>query len=324
MLLVLAGWYVGLFGLHFVPGMERHTGLFMAFALASGLVASGAMMVLGADAKGQLELLPDRIVLGERTLLRQGIAVELSVWKPAPLFTTKGTALVLRGERESLRIGGRDHLLRAAAPDAVTTKVDASMSAPDFVEFLRALELDPDQLSLDTSRDALVIDLRPSTSSASMRTWMKTLALAGAVGVLAGILHVEAHPAALVAIQVATVVVVLGGLVLTFRNSMRPAPPRFRLLVEPGQVALVDARNGYRVDPSTPKPNAIPRFYRYSSRGSSYEFPSVELRWPSRTLVVGVWDTSPRWPTKPERSRKLHYIIGAEEWRRLVRALGLG
>jgi hypothetical protein len=46
--------------------------------------------------------------------------------------------------------------------------------------------------------------------------------------------------------------------------------------------------------------------------------------WPASIFRSTGRDTSIRWPSGTERTRKLDYLVGPEEWRRLVRALHLG
>ncbi|HTA90507.1 MAG TPA: hypothetical protein VK745_13050 [Polyangiaceae bacterium] len=87
---------------------------------------------------------------------------------------------------------------------------------------------------------------------------------------------------------------------------------------------LEDSRRAGRANSSEPPLSATRHFHRYSSRAGRYEMPTLRLVWPNgQTQVIGLWDTSYRWPAGATRLRKLEYIVGAEEWRRLLTALGL-
>jgi hypothetical protein len=326
-MLACAIWYVALIGLRFIPGMDRHDTIFMIVGLISAALTMFAMMVLGSNVDGRLELYPDRIVLGARSIERQGLRGEVARWTQANLWTTLGAAVHLRTARGSLSIGGRDCLL-APRDRASTQKVAASLSGEDFLEFVRSLELIPDPL-VDAQRGgALTIDLQISTATVggvwrTMAPWFATMAIASAVGLLAGFTPALRTGAGLVVIQVVTVVVVIGGLAYTIRKSMRPPAPRYQLLVDPARVTLRDLKGG-AIDPGLPKPRSTRLVYRMTTRGGSFEFPALRLEWPSKSMVVGVWDSSLGWPSGTERTRKLQYLVGPEEWRQLVRALGLG
>ena len=328
-MLALVIWYLALVALRFIPGVEGHDTIFMIVAAVSAVMATVVMMALGKNVEGRLELYPDRIVLGARTIERQGLRAELAQWKQANLWTTLGSAIHLQTARESFFIGGRDCLLaRGTLPS--TQKVAASLSTDDFVQFVRALDLPVDLLAGTDTAGPLAVDLQTSGTSlrgmwGMMSPWVGTIVLAGAVGVLAGTTPILQTGAGLVAIQIITVVIVIGGLVFTVRKNLRPPAVRYRLFVEPTRVALRDLRaQGGPIDPFIPKPQAAPMTYRMTSRGGTFEFPALRLEWPSKSMTVGVWDATLSWPAGTKRTRKLDYLIGPEEWRHLVRTLGLG
>jgi len=327
-MLACAAWYVVLVGFHFLPGMSDHNTIFMIIATISAVAMTGVMMGLGANRSGALQLFPDRIVLGTRALDRRGLRADLAVWKQANLWTTLGSAIHLQTPSGSLWIGGRDRLLVLRGDRPSTQKVDASLSSDDFMEFVRSLELFTDPLAGTEVADALVIDLLPSTASRhglwhAMSPWIATMALAAAIGILAGSIQQLQAGVGLVIVQAATVIVVVGGIVVTMRRNMRPPKSRWQLRVDPMRVALFDLRRGSFVDGAVPHPPATRLIYRYSTRGGTFEFPALRLVWPSKVLVLAVWDTTIHWSTPTERCRKLDYLVGPEEWRRLVDALRL-
>ncbi len=327
-MIACAVWYLALVAMWFIPGLDRHKTIFMTVAAISAVLTTVIMISLGTNLAGRLEVLPDRIVLGTRTLQRYGLHGEIIPWKQAHMWTTLGSAIELRAQDASLRIGGRDHLL-ATKSERSTTQVDASLSSDDFVRFVRALALVPDPLASAADGAGLTIDLLPSSTSVRgmwrmMAPWVATMGIAGAVGMVASQLDGFEKGAALVVLQVLTVVIVLGGLAFTMRRNMHPPPARYRLRVEPNRVALRDLRGaGDLVDATIARPTATRLTYRYSGRGGTFEFPTLRLTWPSKSMVVGVWDTSAPWPAGTARTRRLDYLVGPAEWRRLVRELGI-
>jgi hypothetical protein len=326
-LLACAIWYVALMGLHFIPGMERHDTIFMMVGVISAVLAMLVMIALGSNVDGRVELHPDRIAVGKRSIERHGLRGEVVQWTQANLWTTLGSAIHLQNARASLFIGGRDCLLATRGRPS-TQKVAASLTASDFLEFVRSLGLIPDPLAGTARDDTLVIDLQTSTATVggiwrTMGPWFLTMALAAAVGLLSAFTPALRTGAGLVVIQAATVIIVVGGLAYTIMKSLRPPRPRYQLVVGPTRVALRDLAAG-SIDTSTPRPKAVPRIYRMSTRGGTFEFPAMRLDWPSKSIVVGVWDAALVWPAGTERTRKLQYLMGPEEWRQLVRALDLG
>jgi hypothetical protein len=327
-MLACAGWYLIIVGIQFIPIVAAHNGIFMVFAIISAVAMTGVMAALGANTAGSLEVFADRIVLGARVLERHGLRGEIVSWKQAGLWTTLGSAICLEGPGGSLRVGGRDRLLVIRSSKPATQKVDASLTSHDFMDFVRALALVPDPLAGTEATDAVTVDLVPSASSTgglrrAIGPWMATLAIAGIIGALASSFESLRTGVGLVVVQGATIVVVVGGLALTFRRSMRPPAPRYRLRIEPMRVALNEVKTASPIDAAVPKPTAAPFVFHYSTRGGSFDFPAVRLTWPSKTMVVGVWDTSLTWPPGTPRVRKLEYIVGPEEWRRLVHELGI-
>ena len=284
------------------------------------------LMVSGTDQAGRLELATDRIVVGTRALARDDLRCELVSWIDWATWTKAGSAVLLRSAEGALAIGGRDHLARGEPPSS-TVRVDASLSAPAFVEFASALGFDPSRYADANDADALVIDLVLSTTSlrgrlSRMRWWIATIAAAGAMGFVADIVGLLETDFGRVAVWLMILGVVLFGLFWTFRNDRRPRRPRYRLLVQPTSVMLCDARIG-GAPIETLQPNALPRTYKSSGRGGTVEMPVVRLEWPSRTLVVGGCSYSFRWPLHTRRAWRVQYLVGAEEWSELVRALHL-
>lgn len=323
-------WYLALIGVRLLPGMAQHNGIFMAIAIASGVLASAAMWALGQGTSGRLALDGDRIVLGERVLQRASLSHELLIWKEGYLWTTLGSAIRLRDAERELCIGGLNQLATIRERRSAVSRVDASLSAEDFVTFTRALGLSAERVRQAGSEDRIAIDLIPSTVSArglwrAMSPWLATMATAAAVGFVGAGLGLERSPTGLIVVQVLTVVVVVGGLIITVRGSLQPPVARYRLLVERGVVTLDDAKRRGRANSSVPPLSATRHIYRSSTRGGkSYEMPTVRLVWPSgQAQVIGLWDTSYRSPESATRLRKLEYIVGPEEWRRLLAALHL-
>ncbi len=329
-------WYLLLIGLRLLPGMERHNGLFMVVLSLSAVLASGAMWASGRGKSATLVCDSTRVVLGERAIERANLRCELLIWREGYLWTTLGSAIRLRDAQHALCVGGRNHLAKTGERRSAVSGVDASLSAGDFVAFASALGVRPDEVQAASAADRIAIDLVPSTVSArglwrAMSPWLATMATAAAVGFVGAALDLERNPTGLVVIQVLTVVVVLGGVISTMRRARQPPVPRYRLIIEGKHVSLEDNRRAGRANSSAPPLSATRHVYRYSSRAGRapsvlgrYEMPTLRLVWPSgQTHVIGLWDTSYRWPAGATRLRKLEYIVGAEEWRRLLTALGL-
>jgi hypothetical protein len=327
--MLYVGWYLLLFGLRLLPGMDRHSGIFMTVALLSAVVASAAMWKTGLGKSGTLELDSKRIVLGDRAIDRATLRCELVIWKERYLWTTLGSAIRLRDAQHTLCIGGRNHLAKTRELRSAIANVDASVTADDFTAFARALGFRGDEVQAANAADRIAVDLIPSTASArgllrAMSPWLATIAAAAAVGIAGAALHIEQNPAGLVVVQVLTVVIVVGGVINMIRRSRQPAAARYRLVIEGKHVSLEDNRRAGRANSSAPPLSATRHIYRYSTRFGRYEMPTLRLVWPGGLAqVIGLWDTSYRWPPGTKRLRKLEYVVGPEEWRRLVAALGL-
>ncbi len=321
--------YLLLIGLRLLPGMDQHNGVFMVVASLSALLASAAMWASGRGKSATLTLDATRIVLGERAVERATLRCELLIWKEQYLWTTLGSAIQLRDAQHTLCVGGRNHLAKTRERRAAVSSIDASLSADDFVAFAGALGLRADEVQAASAADRIAIDLVPSTVSArglwrAMSPWLATMATAAAVGMVGAALDLERNPTGLVVIQVLTVVIVLGGVISTVRRARQPPVPRYRLVIEGKHVSLEDNRGAGRGNSFLPPLSATRHIYRYSSRTGRYEMPTLRLVWPSgQTQVIGLWDTSYHWPVGTKRLRKLEYVVGPEEWRRLVAALGL-
>jgi hypothetical protein len=313
-----------------LPGMERHHGVFIAVAIVSAVAATIALVALGAEKQDKLELFHDRIALGKRAFSRTGLVGEVVPWKQPHLWTTIGSAVRLRNGEASLCIGGRDHLLPPGNVHDPVQRVDASLSAEDFVAFVEALGIASTEARSVGSDERLVIQLvaSPTSSRGVWRLavpWFATMALAGLIGISSAAFPVMSSGAGQVVIMVLTVVIVLGGLVWTFVRALSP-PPADHWLVLVGNQLTLESGRPERPPASAEGPpiRATRCYYRYATRGSAHEIPTLRLDWPSgKSTTIGVWDTGHVWSERVERSRKLHHLVGAEEWRRVIRAVGL-
>jgi len=321
-------WYLALVGLRFVPGVSSHLGWFMTFALVSGFAASIAMDLLGRGKFGTLELTPDRLACGTHTLDRADLRCELQIWKDPYLHTTLGAALVLRDAARRLCLGGRDHLLHSSEGRLSVERVDASLSDEDFSDLLHALSVS--EARAPERERTLAIELVPSTVSLPgvlqvSGPWFSAMALVVLLGLLASAFHFERSPVAIALVEGLGLVIVIAGVVFTFRRGSRPRPARYRLLLDQQQVLLEDKRAKFgSADRCGPPLRATRNFYRSSGRFSSVEVPTMRLTWPNgKETIIGVWKTNIRWAGKVPRIWRLHYIIGPEEWRRLTAALRL-
>jgi len=325
--MVCVVWYLVLIGIRFIPGVDRHLNLFMTFAVLSSIAATIGMGALGRGKVSVLRVLPDRVVVGPHVLPRAGLDAQFAVWKEPYAHTTSGSALCLRVGRQSVRVGGRDSLASSAAEHRVVDRVDASLKSDDFLAFMRALSLSEAAIT-SAKRGQIAVDLVPSTLTVRgqlrvMSSWIATVAVLGCIGVIAGAFHFERSPRAVFAVEALMVVVVLGGVVLTFRRQSKPPRTRFRLLIEPRQVVLEDTRSrAGRPTTFGPPLRAERHFYRSTGRYGSADYATVRIHWSSgRSDVIGVMNSNWRWPAPAPRLRKLHYLIGDEEWRRLIAAL---
>jgi hypothetical protein len=319
--------YLLLLASRLLPGMERHTGVFMVVATLCALLTSAGTWASGRGKSGTLTVDATRIVLGDRAIERANLRCELLIWKEQYLWTSVGSAIQLRDAQHTLCIGGRNHLTKTRERRAAVNRVDASLNAEDFVAFASALGVRNDEVQPASSADRIAIDLIPSSVSArglwrAMSPWLATLATAVTVGVVAAALGLERSRTGLVVVQVLAVVIVVGGVINTIRRARQPPIPRYRLVIEGKHVSLEDTRAAGRANPTAP--SATRHIYHYSTRFGRYQMPTLRLVWPGgRTQVIGLWDTSYHWPEGATRLRKLQYVVGPEEWRRLVAALGL-
>lgn len=318
-----AGWWVG------VERQAEIAAVFMVIATISTVVLSVIAIRRAAGRQQVLVVTSDAVTLGGRSISRRGLPVAIRSWKQAPLWTVVGTAIELVGRDSTLVIGGREHLPPRGAGTAAT-RVDASLSASEFVKLAHALGAESSLL--DGPADDLEIDLAPSGTGfvgayRTMAPWFGTMALAALIGVGSSALGLERHPVGLGVTLALTIAVIGGGLYLMFARSSRPPVVRYRLSVRQGSVQLVDtlARSGTH---AIQLPPALMQrvTYRQVTRWGTYEYPALRIALSDtsrRNLVVGVWDTRLLWTSPTERTRRLDYLIGAEEWRLLLQALSL-
>src|SRR3954470_18899715 len=87
-------WFVGVVALRWlVPGLAEHNGAFMALALASAIGVTLFMASAGRSRQALLEVTPERVTLGQRSLVRGQLKAEFHIWKDAYVHSTQGTAV---------------------------------------------------------------------------------------------------------------------------------------------------------------------------------------------------------------------------------------
>lgn len=334
----LIGWYAALAVAGWLIGVEQQPeiiGLLMAPAAIGTVVISLIAVRRAAGQAGVLVVSDDTITLGKRSISRRGLQVAVRAWKQAPLWTVVGSAIELVGRDNTFTIGGREHL-PPRGTFATATRVNASMSASEFLKLAHAVGADSSLVDkAKDGRDSLEIDLVPSGTGIvgayrGMAPWFGTMALAGLIGVGSSALGLERHPLGLGVTFALTIGVIGGGLYLTFARSKRPPVVRYRLVVSQGSVQLVDAlaQTGTHVIHLSPS-SAQRVTYRQVTRMGTYEYPALRLTWSDtsasspRNIVVGVWDAQLLWTSPAPRTSRLHYLIGAEQWRHLLQALAL-
>jgi hypothetical protein len=323
-LLALAAWYAALVGLGFVLGFREHPAILMTLGILSAAGTSAWMMRLGAGRAGTLVVTPKTITVGRDTVIRAGLRISVVAWKQPHLWTVIGTALELEGTGGKLCVGGTGHLPPGRSLRSVT-HVNASLSAEDFARLSRTLGVQSDLVTPATN-ERTEIDLVPSRTGAAgalrpMAPWFVTMGLAGSAGVLGSLLGLDEGPVGRGILTGLAVVILLLGVVFTFRKSAQAPPVRYRLAVGSGSVELLDARPG-GVPPAVPT-RVTPVTFRYSTKYGSYEFAALKFEFTDRASVaIGVWDASKAWSSPRERTRRLDYLVGAEEWQILARAAG--
>jgi hypothetical protein len=178
------------------------------------------------------------------------------------------------------------------------------------------------------SHDSIAIDLVDGPTSLrgtwnKMAPWTATIALVSLVSIVAGTFGWVDDQRGQTITTTLIVVLVVAGLVISFRHNTRPASVRYRLVVDATGTSLWDAVIAKPLETSASRPMASRVVFRYQTRGGAFEFPAIRLEWPSRSMVVGIWDSSYHWPAGTPRTRKLHYVVGRAEWEQLARSLGL-
>jgi hypothetical protein len=300
---------------------------------AGGLVAAAAfMMKRGAGRKCEVVVSGATLTLGARTIARSGVRATVCSWKQPHLWTVLGTALVLEGRDGKISLGGTGHLPpRSGLP--VVTRVDAALTATDFVALGRELDLLRELTLPGTPSEERQIDVAPARTGARgalpvMLPWIATMGLVALLGAAAPALGVEENPAALAVLAALTLAIVVGGLVVTSRTSARPPKSRHRLRI--GRAGLSVAHAGDSEGEAAWRhvpPEVVERVaYRYSTRWGTYEFPALSLPadgLPGRRLVVGVWDPAQAWGGPVARTRRLDGLVGPDEWALVLGAIGL-
>ncbi|HEX7668919.1 MAG TPA: hypothetical protein VF395_05025 [Polyangiaceae bacterium] len=324
-MLALGAWYFALVGLAFIVGFREHPAVIMTLGVLSAVGTSAWMMRLGAGKTGTLVVTPKTITLGQGSLTRSALRISVVAWKQPHLWTVIGTALELEGTGGKLCVGGTGYSPPGRQLRSVT-HVDASLSAEDFARLSRTLGVDSDLLTRATN-ERTEIELVPSRTGAAgalrpMAPWLVTIALAGSVGVLGSVVGLDESPVGRGIVTGVTIVIIVVGLISTFRKSARAPSVRYRLVVGSGSVQVLDARPG-AVSPAVPT-RFTPVTYRYSTKYGSYDFPALRLDFTDRaSMVIGVWDQTKAWRSSCERTRRLDYLVGNGEWQILTRAIGV-
>lgn len=260
----------------------------------------------------------------------------LGPWRQPGLGVIAGTVLHLVGSRR-LRIGGRDHQAsRALLLDAPPEEdVDLYLPAADFEALLACLpsaalgvRAGVVEASATAAPALLRCPLLANPSSARsvlgmMAPWFGTMALTMLLSAVFGALGVFDKPGGQIVVLPITLVILVGGIVVTMVRAQRRAPA-LQIEVDGRELRLLDPKTGRILSAALLGGVIVTRgMHRMLTRSGSFEYPLLVIRIPGRAeLTVGVYDGRFAWGGGARYLSAPRYIVGPPDWHTLVDRLG--
>ncbi len=310
-----------------LPGWARPLLLGAGIAAVLGCWVTWARAATGRS--GRVAIEGGRLVVGEHEVPLRGARLRLASWQIPHVWLNQGTVALVDQGRAALAIAGRDHALGEAPSASPTYRIDATLEAGDFADFLRELRsMLPPPPAAAPGAAAMEIMLHPSTARAGLRSmmpWLQTIAAMCVLGPVLGIYSQRVpSPFASGAVAVVLVAMVATGLYRTVRAATRRPPPSFRMTLADGWITLLGGTTGAVLE-RDPASEVRRERKLYSAGRAAIRFPMVKLRFRSgRTLSIGALDDRFGWPLKVRRSWWTpRYAVGGPDWEALVDALQL-
>jgi hypothetical protein len=307
---------------------------------ASALGAFAVVAFLGASAVFYAVVLRTRVVPlevdGDRLFVDDGrggsfpvLGVRLGPWRAATGVVC-GSALLFSDGPRAYRIGGLDH--RSSVPrhleGPVVDDVEVSLPQERFAELLARVGAAP-RVGDGERSPSVRVRLAPNPSApgvavGNMLPWIGTIALVVVMGVAFSAIGLYEWQYGQYLGLSLTVIVIIGGLVLTIVRSRRRGTG-LELELDDGALYVLDTRRG-GVVASAPY-GALGRargVWNLRVRGFVGDYPAVVLTVPGYGEVsVCVQDPRFLWYGGAPPVAAPRFLVGAPDWTALVERLGL-
>jgi hypothetical protein len=280
-------------------------------AIPAGIAFFGCALASFIPQKASLEIDGNELRPSWRASFRAGPPA-LGSFVMAAIDTPVGMYL----RAGPVKLGARDHDgegYTCAAPPS--RSVDFEMSIADFDQVCA-------QLAVPRARevDAYPIELvRNGQSGAGvfrmMAPWLATMVLCSAIGAGAMTLGLG-----MIGTLIATVIVLIAGLVTTIVLSARPKRPVMVIVLRQDGLALSKIGGDELARAPWQAIRGAPRHLRIAAKGGPIIMPALALSIGGMRIELAVWDQVNAWPGKTPRAGGV-WLIGAPQWRRLVTAL---
>jgi hypothetical protein len=255
-------------------------------------------------------------------------SAQLGVWRVPRIGMTGGSVLHLSDGARVFRLCGLDH---RAPPSALrvapTETTDATMPAGAF-EALLELVLGPRPAFATSSRRVALFPNPGSAKSAlkTMAPWLITMAATSVVGSAVGTLAftIEAPWAEYLPVPL-IVLMIIGGLIVTIRMSMRTKEPELTLEIDRSFLRLRDPKTDAVTFETDLRSITVARSRHRTGSRVTLEYPVLSLLLEGRPLVaIGVYDGRYSWTDKtPWMFFAPRYVVGTPDWNELSETFGL-
>jgi hypothetical protein len=306
--LFLGGMTLGVSGV----GQRASTTCIILGALASWVV----VIAMSTESEKTLAVADGALTASWRSRPLRPRTVRIGHWVLPQTNTPMGIVAHVRGPGGSLRIGTREAAAGAYPIDGPRAQwVDCHLGSTDFGLLLEGLGVQ----SVPASTAEAVELLARRGGLRTIAPWFLTMLVAVLVGLGLRSLGVSQSIMA-----VAMVVVLFAGMAVTMLLSWRVREPTRELRLEAERLTMVRRRGGTQIASAAwADVRAMPSTGVMRMSGRSFVYPTLAIDLgPAHTIVVGAWNSDLAWSDPMDRQRrKARWLVGNDEWHRLVRVL---
>lgn len=306
--LLLGGLTLGVSGV----GQRASTACVILGALASWAV----VIAMSTEREKTLAVADGALTASWRSRPLRPRTVRVGHWVLPQTNTPMGMIAHVRGPGGSLRIGTRDPVAGAYKIDGPRAQwVDCHLGSMDFCLLLEGLGVQP-----VPAPTAEVVELLARRGGLrTIAPWFLTMFVAVLVG-----LEVRSLGVSQSVMAVVMVVILFAGMAVTMLQSWSVREPTRELRLEAERLTMVRRRGGTEIASAAwAEVRAMPATGVMRMSGRSFVYPTLAIDLgPSHTIVVGAWNSDLAWSDPMDRKRrKARWLVGNDEWHRLVRVL---